>query len=186
MRHMLASRGVLAAGVVLTAGVAGWVFAGPPSDAAAITPPGCPASYPLGVSGAGRTPRPGDKVQLVPVGPVSVGPISVRVCGYGSATGAPDSSIVLDPVRTAALAALLDPLTDPQTAPRMPVPSADPRQLAACVPGPQPALLLFRYKVGAPLTVSVPGGSCAAVTTVTRTELGRRDVVRRVAQLLHP
>jgi hypothetical protein len=162
--------------LTVAAAVVGWVVAGPPGDATAITPPGCPASYRQGLLEAAAG-RPGTVDRLVPV---PLGPVSVRVCGYAAADGAPGArragSTVLDPTRTAELAALLDPQTDPGP--------ADPQQRASCLPGASPALLLFRYKVGLPMTVAVDGGSCALVATPVRAELGRVDVVRRVGELL--
>jgi hypothetical protein len=180
---------LLAAALTVVAGVAGWVLAGPPSDATAITPPGCPASYrPEPFDGGATADRPGATDRLVPVGPVSVGPVSVRVCGYAAVSGVPGArpagSLVLDPTRTAELAALLDPRTDPQNAPKVVVRLADPQQQAACRPGASPALLVFRYKVGRPLTVAVDDGTCALAATASRAELGRADVVRRVGELL--
>jgi hypothetical protein len=175
---------LMTAGLVLVAGVVGWVLAGPPGDATAITPPGCPESYQHGVLEGTTDGRLGVADRLVPVGPVSV-----RVCGYTSASGVPGGrpagSLVLDPTRTAELAALLDPQTDPQNAPKTPARLADPQQRAACLPGAAPALLLFRYKLGLPLTVAVDVGACGLVHTPARAELGRVDVVRRVGELLH-
>lgn len=181
---------LLGAGLTLLAGAGGWLLAGPPGDAAAITPPICPPTFGQGVDdasavGSPTADRPGTVDGLVPAGPVSV-----RVCGYDSSAGAQGAGAqgarlartrMLDPIWTAELAALLDVQgRDMQGPGRV----ADPQQRAACTPGAAPALLVFRYKQGPPLTVASDGGSCSAVWTPARAEVGRVDVHQRVAELL--
>ena len=196
---------LLGAGLTVVAGAGGWLLAGPPGDATAITPPSCPPSFDRGVDDASAAgspipDRPGTVDGLVPAGPVSV-----RVCGYSSPPGASGSRLersrVLDPIWTSELAALLDrqdldgrdlgrqtpgrQTLGRQTPGRQtPGRVADPVQRAACTPGGAPALLVFRYRQGPPLTVASDGGTCSAVWTPARLELGRTDVHRRVAELL--
>jgi len=159
---------------VPVAAVAGWSLAGPPAGATAITPGGCPASYPSALPPVGQV---SGNDRLVPVGPVSV-----RLCAFPPS--GPVRSRVLDPARTAALAGLLD------------TPAAetdDPGARARCAPAASRVLLVFRYKQADPpaavlpeLLVAVDGGPCGLVATSARVETGRTDVVTEVSRLLAP
>jgi len=166
--------------VVATATVLGWVFAGPPADSAAVVPPGCPASF----DPADAAPAPGYQAgvsgQLVPmVLPEPRGPVSARICRFeapgGSGTrSALQRSTVVDPVGTAALAALMN-----EGLGGSPLGGS-----SACQPGTGPDVVIFRYKAGPPVRVDVLGGDSAHVRTSARTEFGRQDVVQAVDRLV--
>jgi hypothetical protein len=184
---------------VIACGAAGYLIAGPPPDSAEITPPPCPATYPGGAGRVGtivaapgteRATNPGATDRLVPVLPLPIGPVSVRLCAYRSpAAGTVSSSRVLDVPTSAALAALLDiprPADNPPfgTVGTIGGPTLDASRATSCRPGPAPAVLMFRYHAADPLLVTVDGGACGVVATRARVEQDRQDVVRRVADLL--
>jgi len=186
--------------VTLLAAAGGWVLAGPPGDATAVTPPACPPSFARGVTDAAEAGDPvADRPGLID-GLVPAGPVSVRICGYGPGAGAsapaaagagaggagPSRSRVLDPTRTAELAALLDAQALDRIGSGVPGQGrvVDAQERARCASGPAPALLLFRYRQGPSLTVALDGGGCAAAWTPARSEVGRADVHQRIDELL--
>jgi hypothetical protein len=182
------------AGVVAVlgiAGVVGWQVAGPPWSGAAVVPPACPAapsssgtssgtsSSTLGATSGAASGSTGAADQLVPMPlPEPRGPVSVRVCGYVPRSGgyALEREVVLDPTRTAALAALVD------EHPGAVVPGA--RRPARCGATGPIVVLAFRYTQGPPVFVDVVGGDCGLVATAARVETGRQDVVRRLAEIM--
>lgn len=169
---------ISAAFAVVGAAAAGWHLAGPPGDATAPVPAQCPAVDPVAVpvradQGAGVSDR------LVPMPlPQPRGPVSVRVCAYaehGSGYTLRTSAVV-EPVRTAVLAGLLNRTPGPVV--------TDVARRAECTPGREVAVLVFRYTQGPGQQVDVLGGDCALVRTPARTERDRQDVVRAVNGVL--
>jgi hypothetical protein len=169
------------ASAVLAAAAVGLVLAGPPADGTAVVPPNCPVSFDPAQLGAPGY-RAGDPGQLVPMPlPEPRGPVSVRICRFEERDGRYElrGSVVVDPVRTAALAGMMNErpgaevLTDDPAGPPV-------------EPWKRIDVLIFRYTEGLPLRVDVLGGESAHARTSARAETGRQDVVLAVDELVRP
>jgi hypothetical protein len=183
---------VVGVSAVVVAAVAGWVLAGPPDDAAAVVPPACPTSVATGVTPVDPGFGPGVADRLVPMPlPQPRGPVSARICRFVPSSDAHAGfvlhrSVVVEPVRTAVLAGVMNTLPSVAVVSGSSSGSSSAAGTAAgCrVPGEIDALL-FRYSAGAPVRVDVSADQGWARSSM-RAEGGRADVVRAVDDLICP